>query len=265
MKKAIHLSILVIVLFTLPAKAQLIEEKLSAPVDSTQILVAKGRKMIIDKLAEKNYSPISDIFHYLEDKTLDKENTPFDYSEYLYLNLLLENWNALTDYMKEYEESERLLPYPVKDQLKPLLMEKVAALSDSLLTKSREALMDEDSKSVIHLFLYLIKHDNPDSKYYSLLNEHNKKFKSSSYRDFIKYYLPTPGVKQAYSYSLGSGMVFPLGKFAEKLFQPSIFLCIDRCKLQKTLWLVLCSGRRAKIKSPFYPEYRRSKNRLFKR
>lgn len=223
MKKAIFLSILVIVLITLSAKAQIIEGKLSSNVDSTQILVLKGRKMIIDQLNEKEYSTIREISHYLEDKTLDKENTPFDYTEYLYLNLLLEDWDALTDYMRDYMESEHIVPYLVNDQLKPLLIDRVVTLSDTLLIKSQNADMDEDSKSVINLFIHLIKNDTPDPKYYSLLNAHNKKFNNSVYKDFITSYLPAPQVKQAYSFSIGSGMVFPLGKLAESFSQRASF------------------------------------------
>lgn len=227
MKKAILLSILVIVLLTLPAAAQ-IEEKLPANIDTMQNIVIKGRQKMIDLLMEKDYPTIRQSYRYLDEITLEKDNTPFDYTEYLYLNLLLGNWNVLTDYMMEYGESEQMVPYPVNDPLKTSLMDHIAEISDSLLIKSQNAPIDNDGKSVINMLVHLIKNDKPDHKYYSLLDQHNKTFKESAYKDFIVNYLPAPKLKEAYSFSLGSGMIFPTGKLEERFSQkPSFYASLD--------------------------------------
>jgi len=175
MKKVLLLYILVLILFIQPAAAQ-IEEELNSNVDSTRLMVINQRQMMLDQLKAKDYTKVRDIYQSLEQKTLAKENSHFDYTEYLYLNLLLGDWNTLTEFMKDYNESENILPYSVDDQLKNVLIDQVVESSDSILIKSQHASIDEDGKSVIQLFTQLTKNDLPDSKYYKLLDQHNKKY-----------------------------------------------------------------------------------------
>jgi len=227
MKKVLLLYILVLILFIQPAAAQ-IEEELNSNVDSTRLMVINQRQMMLDQLKAKDYTKVRDIYQSLEQKTLAKENSPFDYTEYLYLNLLLGDWHTLTEFMKDYNESENILPYSVDDQLKNVLIDQVVESSDSILIKSQHASIDEDGKSVIQLFTQLTKNDLPDSKYYKLLDQHNKKYRNSPYVDFVNNYLPEPRIKSAGSLSIGSGMIVPHGKFAERFSQRlSFYASID--------------------------------------
>lgn len=250
MKKAILLSILGIVLFTMPVEAQIAEEIISN-TDSTQLLVVRERKLIIDKLIEKNYSGIRPIYLDVEDKTMEKENSPFDYTEYLYLNLLMGDWETLADYIKGYNESEHIIPYLTRDQLKDILFDKIVESGDSLLNEIKNAAIDKEGKSVIAMLIHLMKNNTPDNVYYHLLDQHNREFKRSAYRDFVYYFLPGPKMNEAYSFSLGSGKIFPTGKFEESFSErPAFYASVD-FNYNRLFGSVYAQAAGMKLKVPF--------------
>lgn len=250
MKKAIILSIFAIVLFILPAKAQ-IEKEVIPNTDSTQTFVSEGRETMIDKLKEKDYSSFAQLYHSLEDKTLEKENSPFDYTEYLYINLLLENWEILSAFMKDYNESEHIVPFQVRDKLKDHLFDRIVESSDSLLIAVRNSAIEKDGKSAIELLIRLMKSYDPGYLYYRLLDQHNRKFTRSQYSDFVNYYLPAPIPKEAYAFSMGSGNIFPTGKFGESFSDRQSFYASMDVNYNRLFGSIYAQAAGLKLKVPY--------------
>lgn len=81
-----------------------IENEISSFSDSTDILVNNGRKLILQSIAQKKYQKATELYHYLNDLTIDKGYSAFDYVEALNICLLTSNWNLFFEKATHYQQ-----------------------------------------------------------------------------------------------------------------------------------------------------------------
>ena len=102
MKYSFYLIVPFFLLITYQLEAQL-ENEIKTYVDSTEVLVTNGRKMMVNKILENDYSKAHEIYQYLTNLTAEKTYSSFYYSEDIYLNILFGDWNNLVDILLDYE------------------------------------------------------------------------------------------------------------------------------------------------------------------
>lgn len=206
MRKVSKWIVLFFIVLSIQAKAQIVNEIISY-VDSTELIVNNGRKFLLNRISMQDNEKAKEVYQYLTHYTRDKKYAAFDYSEEIYIQFLLGDWQALTSLMMNYELKANRVTDPKKQEIISTLQEKVAMASDSLLLASRRSDLDDESKKIIGVLLSLIKAGTPDYQYNKLLKEYHKAYKKSGYNDFVTGYLPPLKVKSALSFSMGSGRI----------------------------------------------------------
>jgi hypothetical protein len=250
MKKASKWIIFFFIFLSIQANAQIVNEIISY-VDSTELIVNNGRKFLLNRISVHDNDKAKEIYQYLTHYTKGKKYAAFDYSEEIYIHLLMGDWQALTSQMMNYELRVNRASDPKKEEIISLLHEKVAKASDSLLLACRQSELDSESQRVTGILLYLIKAGYPDYQYNKLLKEFRKEYKKSAYDGFILGYLPPLKVKSALSFSLGSGAIAFDNKLKES-FSPyasiNLSMDINYNRLFTSLYLNTAA---LKLKTPF--------------
>jgi hypothetical protein len=250
MKPARKFIFLFFFILSVQANAQIAKEILSY-VDSTELIINNGRMFLKNRLSMQDNEKAKEIYQYLTYYTRDQKYAAFDYSEEIYLQTLLGDWQALTSLMKDYELKVTRQGDPKKQEMLSFLYEKVAKASDSLFLVSQQSELDSESKKVIGLLLHLIKAGTPDYQYNKLLKDYHKEYKKSAYNDFVLGYLPPLDVKSALSFSMGSGMIAFDNKLKESFSShASIYLSMD-INYKRLFTSLFLNTSALKLKTPF--------------
>lgn len=83
-----------------------IEKEINTYVDSTEILLTNGRKMLLEEIQLFNYPKATEIFYFLESKAEQKKCNVFNYTEELYISMLISNWNYFFKKLKTLKMKE---------------------------------------------------------------------------------------------------------------------------------------------------------------
>lgn len=205
-----------------------IADEVKSFVDSTEIIVNNGRKMIVSRILEDNYTKANEIYRYLTEVTTQKPYSAFHFTEDIYLNLLFCDWNNLKEHLMDYKGRINRKIYQDTYYILPQLQEKVVTITDSISSECQKSELDQESKRMIDLILFLMKNGSNDWGYNTKLEAFHKDFENTVYSDLLDNYLPKKRAKAALSWSMGSGMVFTTGNL-NRNFSPnaSINLSMD--------------------------------------
>ena len=187
-----------------------IENEIKSFVDSTELLVNNGRRMLSQYVQIKDYQKVTEIYDFLNKKTLDKNCSPFIYSEDLYIAILTDNWDDFLASAEHYsEEMKKTLCYPVRDQIlvRTLYLE-LKNNASQLLENAQTANLTLEEKELFELYFHLIE-NKQDDVYDKKLKDFKKKYPKSQYNDFVNNYLPKPAIKTAFAFSFGATQIFP--------------------------------------------------------
>ncbi|HET6557752.1 MAG TPA: autotransporter outer membrane beta-barrel domain-containing protein [Prolixibacteraceae bacterium] len=250
MKRNLLLSIFFLFLFALPAKAQ-IENEINAYVDTTEVMIRNGRKLFIKKLKEKDDSKAGEIYQYLESLGSVNVLAAFDYNENLFASVVLGNWETTIVYMKEFRQRAQKSVYPSTDQLLMTLQERLIWENDSLLLALNSAVVDDESKRIIELFLYAAKAGAADEHYNQMLKQYHRDYRHPAYTDFLNNYLPRVKAKLGYGVSLGPAMIFPTESLAENFSSSSAFGMSLDFNINKVFSSFYMMGGGLPLKIPF--------------
>ncbi|MGE5393624.1 MAG: hypothetical protein ACM3P1_02715 [Candidatus Saccharibacteria bacterium] len=251
MKKTLFFNLLFLVLVSVQATAQIANE-IKSYVDSTEVLVHNGRKLFIQKLTEKDDKKAREIYQYLSDLKSESNYKAFDYTENIYSNLLLGNWNTLITYMKEYDQKIRTFTYAANDPLDKVLFDRIFPLTDSIKSESEKSGLDKESQKVIELMLHIIKTGAVDEQYNHLYNAFMKEYKQSDYRNFVTKYLPRATVKGSMTFSGGSGVIAPTGNLANNFSSNAMGHFSLDFSISKVYVSLYFNGSGLHLKQPFY-------------
>ncbi len=207
-----------IMLSTNFVRAQIVDE-IKSYVDSNEFILNNGRKMLMQKVTEKDYLKVKEIYEYLNTLNLPNNFAAFDYTEELTINLFLADWDKLATLLKGYKEKSSQQVYPEVPEIYSVIYYNVKSNSDSLSGICQNSVIDDESKELIQIILHLYKNEVTDSAYNSMLEAFQEKYKPSRYKDFIDNYLPEKNIEIFLGLSLGSGIVFTTNNLA-KSFKP---------------------------------------------
>ena len=248
-KRSITVILLTIISFTLSAQ---IADQIRSYVDSTEIMVNNGRKMLLETISNNDLLKANEIYNYLEDITRNKNYSAFEYNEDLFLNILFGDWSATTRLMSDYNNEVNRYTYPNTVQLGSLLYELVSSKSESLLADCLNAGIDGESYNLIDIFLYLLKTGEVDQEYSMMVKEFKKQYNPSIYNAFISDFIPNPLIKGALAFSIGSGVNIPTGNLADSFYPAPMFNMSMDINIQKVFTSLYMCGPSFKLKTPFY-------------
>lgn len=199
----------------IPVKAQL-DAHLLGYVDSTEIIMNNGRRLVYQSLAEGNYSKAEEVYNYLKAEADKRLCFAFNLNEDLYINLLLTNWNNWFSIARSYNEQiSKSACYNFSENY----VERLFKLTQKNLQRINENLTQQtlvaDESSLIELFLQLISNDELNQLYKARYNLFQKKYPASQYNGFFTKYFPKPPVKAGFSMSAGPTFVRPSGNLSE--------------------------------------------------
>lgn len=214
MKSGLLFLSLVCLLSATPVFAQ-IENEIRSYVDSTELLVSNGKKMLEAKLNEGDLQKSAEIFDYLSAFTAEKPLAAFNYTEEIYLNAVLGRWKQLTEILAGYSQLITRRSYYSTGQVaysaRQLMVDREASLRQDYMNSG----LDGESLTVLDLLFHIVTAGADNKEYTAMLDEFKRNYPSGKYSEMIKNFLPGRWVRAAGSFSAGPGMIFTTGKLSE--------------------------------------------------
>lgn len=215
MKKSILISLLIMFMGIGSSNAQIANE-IRSFVDSTEILMNNGRRMLIQSLIQKDVLKATRIFLYLNDESSGKSCSSFNYGEELYIRILLSDWNGLLTHMEQIKEKRELSPcYQFTEKFNDRLYKLTNERFDAIRNEIDLYEMSAEQRELLNLTLYLFRSGKADDEYSAKLKSFRKKYPNSAYNDFLTLYLPDPIYKAGLGITIGPGFVYPQNSLAD--------------------------------------------------
>jgi hypothetical protein len=210
------LSLLVFIFAGILSVQAQIENEIRNYVDSTELLMNNGRKLLVQKILDEDILKARKIFYYLKDESASKKCTSFYYGEELYIYMALSDWNNWFNHAEKISElNNQGICYnfteKYSDKLYKFLYQKVDSIQKEVDLQDFNA----EDRELLNIFLYLVKSGKVDDEYDLKVNNFKKKYKNSKYNNFLTQFLPAPTFKGAFAYSVGPTYIIPNQKLAE--------------------------------------------------
>jgi len=223
MKKIKLITSLLALFVTLNTVNAQIENEIKSFVDSTELLVNNGRKMLLQHVQTKDYQKVAEIYDFLNEKTQANKCAPFNYTEDLYIAILINDWDFFLTRVEFFSEiTKEILCYPTRDNtLVRMLRLEVKDNASQLFDNALNIDLTSEEIDLLELYFYLIE-NNVDETYSKKLKDFKKKYPQSIYNDFVNNYLPRPAIdiKVRMAFSGGVTQIFPTGNLSN-YFDPA--------------------------------------------
>ncbi len=242
--------ILIAIMFPLSIFSQ-ISNEIATYVDSTELLVHNGRKMILKELADNNLVKTKEIYDFLTEKTKDKPFSAFYFIEDFYINMLVGDWETVNNLMLEYEKHKKRIVYPNSHTIVYKLSELTLSNRQSILVSCNMSQIDEQAKLLITGFLKYIEKQPPDKEYNEILVAYKKKYDNKKYDSFVNGFMPHMIIKASWNLFFGSGMVFTTGDLATKFSNNALFNFGMDINVHRVFASLYLKGTSLKLKDPF--------------
>lgn len=249
MKCRIYVFVSFFLLTTSLLNAQ-IGNEIKSYVDSTEILVTNGRKMIVNKIIIDDFSKAQEIYKYLTGLTNGKTISAFYYSEDIYLNILFADWDNLTKILFDYNNSGNKTIYQNSPVISKFLSTKLCTKADSLVSECQKASIDSESKKIVKLIIHVIK-NGADDQYSKKLTEFNKEYPNSRYEVIIRNFLPPKRLIASINFGLGSGIISTTGNLKNSFGSNATINMSMDFNIQKVFTSLYLNGTSLKLKTPF--------------
>ncbi|HMM11406.1 MAG TPA: hypothetical protein PKE03_04865 [Bacteroidales bacterium] len=228
-----------------------ISREILAYVDSTEMLVLQGRRMMVNELNNNNLEKVKEIYDYLTDATRSTPFAAFYFVEDLYINLLTGNWPMVESYMSNYHPKENRRIYPNSPEIFPVLIKMVQERSPMILAGSKDAGLNEEAWRLLDLIFYYNSKDRKDEVYNKKLSDYRKTYRTSAYPEFGRHFIPEKLSKAALNFSLGSGMVSPSGDLSKYFSGNAVFNMGMDVNVDRVFTSLYLQGTNLKTKLPF--------------
>lgn len=215
MKKSFRLLLFFVFLINISAQAQ-IGNEIKNYVDSTEVLINNGRRMIAQKITEGNFDKAREVYQYLRDETKNKKQMAFNYTEELYLDFLFSDWNQWIDKAANFGKYSARMTYPNMFGIDDLLYSEISKKAEFNATLIPTLNIDPEAQKVMAIYNYFLKTGVRDDTYTGMVKSFHKEYKNSRFNPFFERYLPSPMVKGAMAISMGTAGIFPTGKLADR-------------------------------------------------
>lgn len=214
-----------IILFTLVSlnlSAQ-IEDEIRSFVDSSEIIIKNGRRLMTKNLTEGNLAKANEVYSYLVVKNNGRSSAAFSYDEDMCLNLLLGNFQTWADKAINYSTTYTRNNNTDNDDMYPLLQEIISKKEKELSTAIAQSPVNDEDKALMYLYLYLIATNRADDMYFSQLKDFKRNFPQNRYFNFLNYYLPKEKTRASFAYGFGASGVFPTGNLSNSFKSNAVF------------------------------------------
>ncbi|RLD61651.1 MAG: hypothetical protein DRJ01_07530 [Bacteroidetes bacterium] len=252
MKNKITFCIICLILLSITVKAQ-IGNEIKSYVDSSEVLINNGRKLLLKKLLEGDIKKSKEIYQFLSSKTANKNYAAFNYTENLYINCLLSDWkewvNKTMGYRQFYRDFCYQNCYEIEDRLYSEIVKKIDLIKSSVETST---LLNEEEKTALRIYLHLMEKGTADEEYNEMLKSFNKKFRTSKFNDFFNNYMPRVKVKSSFSWVFGSSGTFPTGKLSDNFSANATFLMGMDFNVGQIFTSFYINAGTLNLKIPFY-------------
>ncbi|HRN42744.1 MAG TPA: hypothetical protein PK649_11820 [Vicingus sp.] len=201
------------------AKSQVVDE-IKAYVDSTEFIVNNGRKLLIEKINNKDYQKAKEIYQYLNQETQSKNYKAFSYNEHLFFNAIIKDWEKMLQLFKEYDVEKNHYNFPYSYPIGEVLFNNFTEQIDSIENNINKVEIANEDKDILILYLSLFEKDRNIEEYNKMLSAFHKNYNPTRYESFVKNYLPRKFTRVFFDISFGTNITFPTGKIKEE-FTPN--------------------------------------------
>ena len=228
-----------------------IANEIESYVDSTEILVQKGRKMLFNELNESNLGKTKEIYDYLTNITKNQHYSAFYYIEDLYINMLTSDWESVELLISDYEKYKSKNIYSNTQELIYKLRAMTIQESEQVFSSCIKSSVNEQIKRIVDILLHYIKSGDSDYSYNKKLDLYKKEFKNSQYENFEKEFLPKKILKTSWNISFGSGMLFTTKDLSKNFSNNASFNMGMDVNVQKIFTSLYIHGTNLKLQEPF--------------
>ncbi|MFO7657580.1 MAG: hypothetical protein R6W78_10970 [Bacteroidales bacterium] len=242
--------ILIAIILPLSAFSQ-IGDEIASYVDSTEILVHKGRKLILKELTDSNLIKTKEIYDYLTKETKEEPYSAFYYLEDLYINMLVGDWETVNNLMLEHEKYKNKIVYPNSQEIASKLYELTLSNKQAILSSCNMSQIDEQAKMLIAGLLKYIEKESSDKEYNEILIAYKKKYDNQNYESFVKGFMPKKIIKASWNFSFGTGMVFTTDDLATNFSNNASYNMGMDFNIHKVFTSLYLHGTSLKLQEPF--------------
>jgi len=201
-----------------------IENEIISFVDSTELLVNNGRRLLLQHVQAKDYSKVAEIYDFLNEKANARNCAAFTYNEELFISILTNNWNIFLTKAERFSEKVQV-PYciAIRDQLLGSTLH--LEVKNNALQHLKNALTTDltlEDKELLEVYFHVIENGR-DNYYGTKLKEFKKKYPQSRYSDFVNKYLPDPLFTFGMAFSMGATQIFPTGNLSNYFVSSTAF------------------------------------------
>ncbi|MBE9467776.1 MAG: hypothetical protein IMY72_05560 [Bacteroidetes bacterium] len=251
MKNKILYCIICLILINVSVKAQ-IGDEIKSFVDSSEVLVNNGRKLLLKTLLDGDLKKSKEIYQYLSEKTTNQNYAAFYYTEKLYINFLLSDWQEWVDkaigFKQYYRDNCYQNCYEIENRLYSEILKKTDAISSSIETSK----LDEEEKTVLKIYLHFLETGTSDETYNKMIKAFHKKYKNSKFNDFFENYMPRTKFKSSFAWTFGASGTFPTGKLSDNFSANATFLMGMDFNVGKVFTSLYINAGTLNLKIPFY-------------
>lgn len=243
------ITILIIVIFPFHLYSQ-IEDEIRAFVDTSEVIVQQGRRLMLKELNNDNLVKTREIYDYLTKLTKDGPYAAFYYNEDLFINILTNDWESVNKLMLDIDFRNQMV-YPGSGDLVQKLTAMISQNSQSVTLSCESSTIDEQPKMLIMALLTYLESEEGDEEYNALLSAYKKKYPNHRYESFERKIMPSKSIKASWGITLGSGMVFPTGDLGMDFSQNVSYNFGMDVNIQKVYSSLYIHGASLQLQRPF--------------
>ena len=191
---------------------QNIEQEITSFVDTTEILVNNGRRMLLHYVQANNFERVAEISQFLTERTYTYNCAAFTINEELHIAALTNNWVEFFTIAQTLVERRNInLCAPIHDQLlTTTLQSTVESRIPQLLANAQAANLTFEEEQLLQLYFHLYEF-GVDEAYRQKLRAFRRQHPQSRFDGFVRHYLPDAPARMAMGFNMGVVRVSPTG------------------------------------------------------
>lgn len=191
-----------------------IGDEIRGYVDSTEVIVNKGRQLLLQKLKADDFTKTAEIYNYLNELTEANIFKAFSHSEKLSISTLTNDWNSVLLLLQNYDRESKQYAYQQAFPIMMFLRESLEKKEAELKQKIDEAALPAQETELLHIFLRLIAGQRFNTETHNMAEAFRAAYKTTPYDAFLNANFPQNPIIGTMSFALGPMMLFPSGKIA---------------------------------------------------
>ena len=196
-----------------------IENEIRAYVDSSEIIVNNGRKLLVQNIQDKNYVKAAEISTYLNKISDERRCKTLTFNENLMLSSLCSNWQDWLHKAENFNTDTRGVCYENGYKISNFLYQDLYENVDLYIERTSKLNISDEEKELFELYFTYIKNYCEQNEAYKIKNRNIKhKYPNSKYKKFIDSYMPEPEKKFSFGYGFGVSALSQTGNLPEYFY-----------------------------------------------